>query len=181
MVFVQDATVRTYQKERATRIQGDLLPKGSPVIDGYELSGGCLPAQDVSGDFFDWVLREDGHLDLTIADVMGKGMAAALVMAAIRTGLRAVAPECGPAERVRIASESLALRADDEGLFVTLFRADWTSEAGCFATWMPATATGRSAERAASWCTCRAPRSRFWPSPTRSSRRAWSSWSPAIP
>jgi serine phosphatase RsbU (regulator of sigma subunit) len=77
----------------------------------------------MAGDFFDWVLREDGLLDVTIADVMGKGMAAALVMAAVRTGLRAVTPGAGPAERVRIAAESLALGRNEEGLFVTLFQA----------------------------------------------------------
>jgi serine phosphatase RsbU (regulator of sigma subunit) len=123
MIFVQDTTERTMQKERAASIQRDLLPPSPLRIDGYELSGGCLPAQDMAGDFFDWVLREDGLLDVTIADVMGKGMAAALVMAAVRTGLRAVTPGAGPAERVRIAAESLALGRNEEGLFVTLFQA----------------------------------------------------------
>jgi PAS domain S-box-containing protein len=123
MVFVQDTTARTLQTERAARIQRELLPTGAPAMEGYELWGGCLPAQDVSGDFFDWVLQGDGRLDLTIADVMGKGMGAALVMAALRTGLRAVAGESGPAERVRIARESLTLGGGDDGLFVTLFQA----------------------------------------------------------
>jgi serine phosphatase RsbU (regulator of sigma subunit) len=110
------------QKEHATRIQRDLLPSSAPRIEGYDLAGSCLPAQDMAGDFFDWVLRDDGQLDLMVADVMGKGIAAALVMAALRTGLRAVAPEAGPAERVRVAARSLGLATDD-GLFVTLFQA----------------------------------------------------------
>jgi PAS domain S-box-containing protein len=123
IAFVQDTTERTVQEARAARIQRDLLPTTAPTMEGYELSGGCLPAQDMSGDFFDWVLHRDRQLDLTLADVMGKGMGAALVMAALRTGLRAVAPGPGPAERVRTALESLTLSGDEEGLFVTLFQA----------------------------------------------------------
>src|SRR5439155_7531843 len=60
-------------------------------------------------------------LELTVADVMGKGMGAALVMAALRTALRAAPVELGPAERVARAAASMTFGAETEGLFVTLF------------------------------------------------------------
>jgi PAS domain S-box-containing protein len=118
----EDISERKRQMDHAARIQRELLPQSSLALDGYELAGACLPAQDMSGDFYDWVLR-DGRLDLTLADVMGKGMGAALVMAAFRTALRAAGPALGPAERIHLAAGAMALGMAEEGLFVTLFQA----------------------------------------------------------
>jgi serine phosphatase RsbU (regulator of sigma subunit) len=74
----------------------------------------------VAGDFYDWVTMEDGRLDLTVADVMGKGVASALIMAVLRTALRSAPQPLGPAARVRLAADSLAPGMKDDGLFVTL-------------------------------------------------------------
>jgi sigma-B regulation protein RsbU (phosphoserine phosphatase) len=92
-------------------------------VPGYELAGACRPAEDVAGDFYDWVLGPDGRLDLTVADVMGKGIAAALVMAVVRTALRSAPASLSPVERVRIAATSFALSKSDDAMFVTLFHA----------------------------------------------------------
>ena len=98
-----------------------MLPAGPPKLVGYELAGKCLAAQEVAGDLYDWVETGDGHLELTVADVMGKGMGAALVMAALRTALRAAPGELGPAERVARAAASMTLGSESEGVFVTVF------------------------------------------------------------
>ncbi len=121
VVILEDIGERRRDADRAARVQHDLLPRSTPELDGYELAGTCLPAHDVAGDFFDWVAHEGGHLDLTVADVMGKGVAAALVMATVRAAMRAAPPELGPASRLRLAEDSLALGPDEDGLFVTLF------------------------------------------------------------
>ena len=92
-------------------------------LEGYQLAGTCLPAQEAAGDFFDWALTEWGELDLTVADVMGKGIGAALVMATLRAALRAAPQELGPVQRLRLAARSMPLGADDEGLFITVFQA----------------------------------------------------------
>jgi len=94
-----------------------------PTIAGYELAGSCRPAEDVAGDFYDWMLGDDGRVDVTVADVMGKGVGAALVMAVLRTALRSASPALGPAARLRIAAASMARGLGEEGLFVTLFQA----------------------------------------------------------
>src|SRR5439155_26348360 len=73
-------------------------------------------------DFYDWKLQEDGRRDLTVADVMGKGLGSGLVMATVRAVLRAAPQELGPAGRVRLAGEFLPRGAEDDGLFVTLFQ-----------------------------------------------------------
>jgi serine phosphatase RsbU (regulator of sigma subunit) len=118
--IVEDVNERRLEADRAAAIQRQLLPRGMPALKGYELVGTCLPAQDVAGDFYDWVVA-GGHLDVTVADVMGKGMGAALVMAALRTALRAAPAELGPARRITVAAETMALGLD--GLFVTAFQA----------------------------------------------------------
>src|SRR5207237_8891555 len=104
-------------------IQRDLWRRTVPELEGYDLAGACRPAEDVAGDFYDWRVTPDGQLDLTVADVMGKGIGAALVMATLRASLRSAPVELAPAERLRLASESALMGEDEEGLFVTVFEA----------------------------------------------------------
>jgi PAS domain S-box-containing protein len=122
VAIVEDISQRRLQTERAAHIQRLLLPDAPPELEGYGVAGACQPAADVAGDFYDWV-RSDGNLDVTVADVMGKGMASALVMAVLRTALRAAPARYGPAARVRLAAATLGLGMTGEGLFVTLFHA----------------------------------------------------------
>jgi PAS domain S-box-containing protein len=121
VAIVQDITERKKQLERAARIQRELLPRAAPELPGYDLAGACHPAQEVAGDLYDWSLSDQGRLDLTLADVMGKGVPAALVMTALRAVLRTAPRTVGPAARAQLAAEFMALGADEEGLFVTLF------------------------------------------------------------
>jgi PAS domain S-box-containing protein len=122
--IIRDTTERHREMERASLIQRQLLPRSMPRIEGYDLAGACRTAQQVGGDFYDWVVPADGGVDLTVADVMGKGMGAALVMASLRAALRTAPPDLGPADRVRLVAESIALGLiEDEGLFITLFHA----------------------------------------------------------
>jgi PAS domain S-box-containing protein len=124
VAIIEDVTERRAHMERAAAIQRLLLPRSPLAIGRYELAGACVAAQDMSGDFFDWMLHEDGHLDITVADVMGKGVDAALVMAALRTALRAASPSMSPAERMRCAEQAMSTMVDlDSGLFVTAFHA----------------------------------------------------------
>ena len=120
---IEDVTARKQQSERAARIQRDLWPQTVPELAGYELAGACRPAEDVAGDFYDWRMTPEGDLDLTVADVMGKGIGAALVMATLRASLRSAPVELSPAERLGLAAEAAALGKDEEGLFATVFQA----------------------------------------------------------
>jgi PAS domain S-box-containing protein len=121
--IIEDIADRREQARRAVHVQRQLLPLFAPRIAGYEIAGACLPAEDVSGDFYDWLVLPAGDVDVVVADVMGKGVGAALIMAVLRTALRSAAPGVGPAGRVRIAAESIAVGVTEEGLFVTLFYA----------------------------------------------------------
>jgi PAS domain S-box-containing protein len=118
---VEDIGERKRQEERATRVQRDLWPRTPPVLPGYEVAGACRPAQEVSGDLYDWMLTSDGHLELTLADVMGKGIGAALVMATLRSALRSAPVGLGPAGKLALAATSMPLGMDEDGTFVTVF------------------------------------------------------------
>ena len=77
----------------ANEVQRILLPTESPQIDGYELAGTNLPARYVSGDYFDYIPLDADRCGVAIADVSGKGIPAALLMAMVRTALRLLAGE----------------------------------------------------------------------------------------
>jgi PAS domain S-box-containing protein len=114
---------------RASRVQAGLLPRGVPALPGFELAARCVPARAVGGDFFDWHEPLPGRLTLTLGDVMGKGMPAALLMATVRAALAAVASRLTPARAMRTAAAALERDLDRAESFVTLFlaRADVAS------------------------------------------------------
>ena len=105
----------------AAQIQAGLLPRSYPHIPGFEIAARCLPAKEVGGDFFDWLEVSPGVLRLTLGDVMGKGMAAALLMATARAAIRAVAQHNRPARAVHLAEKALLSDLENSESFVTLF------------------------------------------------------------
>ena len=107
--------------ERAARIQIELLPSQSPTIPHFGLAARCVPARDVAGDFFDWQQRDSGTLDFVLCDVMGKGMPAALLMATVRSALRASAELSSPAQVLRQVEQAIGNDLRRAESFVTLF------------------------------------------------------------
>jgi serine phosphatase RsbU (regulator of sigma subunit) len=83
----------------------------------------------VGGDFYDWQ-QLPGRLCLTVADVMGKGMPAALLMATVRAVIRAMAAEHGAADAVQHTAASLDRDLTRSGSFVTLFHAQLDATSG---------------------------------------------------
>jgi PAS domain S-box-containing protein len=130
VAIVEDISERRREADRAAQIQRQLLPDEPPEMDDYQLAAACRPALDVAGDFYDWILTGDGCLDLTVADVMGKGVPAALIMAVVRTALRSTPSVPGPAARVRAAADSISASTTADGLFVTLFHASLAPATG---------------------------------------------------
>ena len=75
------------EMEEARKIQENLIPDNLPDIHGYEVAGHYEPRGAVGGDYYDCIALPTGHWGLAIADVSGKGMQAALLMATLRAGL----------------------------------------------------------------------------------------------
>jgi len=108
---------------RAACIQADLLPTKVPTLAGFELAARCIPAREVGGDFYDWQLATPNLLNLTMGDVMGKGMPAALLMTTVRATMRAVARPTSPAATVHATAAAIETDLIQAGSFVTLFHA----------------------------------------------------------
>jgi phosphoserine phosphatase RsbU/P len=77
--------------ERAREIQESLLPKDIPQLAGFEVSAAWHPARAVGGDYFDVLTIGNNRLAICIADVVGKGVSAALLMASVQATVRAFA------------------------------------------------------------------------------------------
>ena len=75
------------EMEEARKIQVNLIPDNLPDIPGYEVAGHYEPRGPVGGDYYDCISLPTGRWGLAIADVSGKGMQAALLMATLRAGL----------------------------------------------------------------------------------------------
>ena len=76
------------QVKAASEIQHRMLPSQPPRHAGLELGGAYDPTLEVGGDFYDFIELPDGQLGVCIADVVGKGLPAALMMASVRSALR---------------------------------------------------------------------------------------------
>ena len=79
--------------EFSQEIQRALLPQEAPDISGVELAGFSQPAQILGGDIFDFPRYRDGMYGLAIADAMGHGVSASLLMTSLLTSLRTLVPE----------------------------------------------------------------------------------------
>lgn len=117
-----------FELEMSQKVQKALLPQQAPEIPGLEIAAFSQPAQMVGGDYFDFCRFRDEAHGLVIADVMGKGMPASLLMASLQTSLRILMPENdGPAEVLRRLNH-LFCHNIQLTKFVTLFLARFEPE-----------------------------------------------------
>jgi sigma-B regulation protein RsbU (phosphoserine phosphatase) len=115
------------QREQLTRearearvIQQALLPKKAPRIPGFTVSGLSIPVGAIGGDWYDFIPMDRGRWGLVLADVSGKGTAAALLMSATRGILRSlVEAACTPGE-VLTKLNRLLVEDFPTGRFVTM-------------------------------------------------------------
>ena len=111
------------QLEVAREVQLELLPASDPKIDGFDISAYNFSTEEVSGDYYDWVRIYDDQLGFVVADVSGKGVPAALLMAFLRASLRA-AIHIGYSPHVAMAKVNYLLwESIERHQFVTAFYA----------------------------------------------------------
>jgi len=116
--------------EEARRIQRTLLPAVLPQLDGVELAASWQPASGVGGDCFDAIRFSSHRLALSIADVVGKGIPAALLMSNLQAAVRAFATEAArPAELCEQVNTILCGHIS-EGRFISFFYCVVDSEVG---------------------------------------------------
>lgn len=104
-----------------SQIQRGLLPSEEPAIPGYELYAGYQSCFEVGGDYYDFIRKDDGKLALVIADISGKGVGAALLMAVLQASLRALVNAVAePAELIRQLNKVL-VASSPHNKFATIF------------------------------------------------------------
>ena len=106
--------------EVAREIQRILLPSSAPQVEGFNCAALNIPAQEVSGDYFDFIQVDEHRWGVAVADVSGKGVPASLIMAMCRSVLRSKAPgNTSPAQVLREVNRQLYpdIRED---MFITM-------------------------------------------------------------
>lgn len=93
--------------ELSQKVQRALLPQSVPVLSDWELAAYSRPASIVSGDYFDFLRFKDGAPALVIADVMGKGMPASMLMASLQATLKIIVPEAASPEEVLVRANEI--------------------------------------------------------------------------
>jgi serine phosphatase RsbU (regulator of sigma subunit)/catechol 2,3-dioxygenase-like lactoylglutathione lyase family enzyme len=115
----------------ARQVQARLFPQSLPALRSLDYAGACLPARAVGGDYYDFLSLGPDRLGLVIGDVMGKGIAAALLMANLQANLRSqVAFALDEPSRLLQSVNQLFCENSPEGAFASLFFADYHDPSG---------------------------------------------------
>ncbi len=126
-LLVQERVRR--ELEIAAEIQARMLPRILPQVPGLEISAHCRPANEVGGDFYDFVRHPGGALGVVLGDVTGKGVPAALFVTVahilLHSGLTYTQT---PYEMVLRLNSDLYEELNQAGMFITLFLAYYYAE-----------------------------------------------------
>ena len=116
------ARMRAKELDVARSIQQHLLPSTPPALEGLEVFGSNLPADEIGGDYFDWLALDDDKLAVVVGDISGHGIPAALLMAHLRASFHATA-EAGRSPEDIVATINRSLARATAGKFATFFLA----------------------------------------------------------
>jgi sigma-B regulation protein RsbU (phosphoserine phosphatase) len=123
--------LQALEKERLERemflaadIQRQILPKGSPHVPGFELCGWNRPARQVGGDYYDLFLYGEDRVGLLVGDVSGKGIAAALLVSILHSGLHLLLHQTGFGPTLLERLNQHLLESSTPNKFVTLLLAE---------------------------------------------------------
>lgn len=117
------------EMEFAKRVQARLLPQKSPGLRTLDYVGRCIQARQVGGDYYDFLEMRAGRVAFVLADVAGKGLSGALLMANLQANLRSqYAMALESPRNLLMSVNSLFYENTDEGSYATLFFADYDDE-----------------------------------------------------
>ncbi len=105
----------------ARNIQNRLLPKNMPVLKQVELDGINVPSKHVGGDYFDIIRIDRNHLGITIADVSGKGMPAALLMSNLQASLQTLVRDNFQLDKLVGRINDVIYKNTDTEKYITFF------------------------------------------------------------
>ena len=121
---------------RARMIQQKLMPKSDPQVDGYDIAGKSIPCDETGGDYYDFINPVDWgqeKIGIVVADVIGHGISAALLMTSVRASFRERI--LSPGNGVLIVSDvnkRLVRDIEELNLFITMFYSEIDLKEKCF-------------------------------------------------
>ena len=113
--------LQAQELEQAAEIQRGLHPRFAPDIAGVELAGHNAQCRTVGGDYYEFLPTGDGRVALVLADVSGKGLPAALLMADLRAKIQVLAEEPDDFPRLMARLDRLMAKSCPPNRFVTCF------------------------------------------------------------
>ena len=113
----------------AREVQRELLPRTVPRFEGLELVGVCRPAIAVGGDYYDYLEHADGRPGLVIADISGKGVPAALLMASLQASVRSLFHTAADPGQLHARLNEALCRSSSSSRYATAFVADFDRDA----------------------------------------------------
>ncbi len=117
---LKDKLLAREELEAGRAVQRALMPEAAPDIPGWDVWLFTRPANDVGGDLVDWIPLAGGRVGVALADVAGKGLPAALLMAKVQATLRALAPDCETLDALARRTNAILHRDTPRTSFVTL-------------------------------------------------------------
>lgn len=111
----------------ALEVQQALFPRFLPDKAGLEFAAVCIPARGISGDYYDVMQFPDGRLVFAIADISGKGISAAILMANLQALLRTLAETGNPPSEVCKRLNHHLHQVTDASKFATFFYGEWST------------------------------------------------------
>lgn len=116
----------------AREVQDQLFPRSLPSLPGLQLAAICKPARTVSGDYYDFIRLGPDRIAIALADISGKGIFAALLMASVQAALRSMTSmdgDCGTALLVTRLNNHLFKNTSDDR-YATFFYAIYDAGSG---------------------------------------------------
>lgn len=113
------------EKNFALEVQLALFPRQMPNTGGLEFSGVCIPAHGIGGDYYDVIRLSDGRLIFAIADISGKGIPAAILMANLQASMRTLTQVSQSPGEVCARLNDHLHQVTDASKYATFFYAEW--------------------------------------------------------
>jgi len=114
----------------AAQIQKDFLPKLTPELEGFDITGDMIPCYQVGGDYYDFIPIGSDRLGVTIADVSGKGVGASLHMASLRASLHSEVHSKYDIEKMAAKLNNSVHRDTQINCFITFFFCELNKNTG---------------------------------------------------
>jgi len=130
MLELKDKLVVREEMEIGRAVQLALLPDDNPAVGGWGIWMMSRPANDVGGDLADYMRLDGGRLGLSLGDVTGKGLGAALLMGKLQATIRAIAPDFLSLAELGARINRIFCRDCDPTRFATLVYAELTEDLG---------------------------------------------------